>query len=329
LENRETLTRELEDARTERDAARSDTSPKKNASPPSVTASTTTTAISDDNDGNTEIRRIISILQPLWAILPSPEARAAKFGNTSQRSYRTDTSIPSTNSSAVSSLSELDVRSLKSLYDATRQTSTNSLNHNGTFTIEAFAGQVRALINDDRALIERLVRFAQAHDMLKKNADRAQKLAREGTLALETYQKQVRTLEERNIGTIAKRAAHQDEIRRFEETIERLQSEKRLLESKAAEQAETCAQLNEANNTLSARALTLAEEAKAPEVARKQFESQLNECRKALEVAKGEVDEIRSSEQSQKAVLLDELNEMQTENANLRTQLRAVKKLSM
>ena len=51
------------------------------------------------------------------------------------------------------------------------------------------------------------MRFAQAHDMLKKNADRAQKLAREGTLALETYQKQVRMLEERNMGTIARQAA--------------------------------------------------------------------------------------------------------------------------
>ena len=47
----------------------------------------------------------------------------------------------------------------------------------------------------------------QAHDMLKKNADGAWKLAMEGTLALETYQKQVRMLEERNMGTIAKQAA--------------------------------------------------------------------------------------------------------------------------
>ena len=151
----------------------------------------------------------MSILQPLWAIPSS--ACAAKFGNTNQRSYRTGSPTPSsTNSSApspVSSLSELDVRSLKSLYDATRQTPTSPGHHNGSFTIEAFAGQVQALINDDRALIERLLRFAQAHDMLKKNADRAQKLAREGTLALETYQKQVRMLEEMNIGTIAKQAA--------------------------------------------------------------------------------------------------------------------------
>lgn len=119
----------------------------------------------------------------------------------------------------------------------------------------------------------------------------------------------------------------QDEIQRFQSTIDRLESEKRQLESLAAEQAETCAQLNEANNTLSARTLTLAEEAaKAPEMVRKQLEAQLNECRKALDVAKGEVDEMRSSEQSQNVVLLDELNEMQTENANLRAQLRAMKK---
>jgi hypothetical protein len=77
------------------------------------------------------------------------------------------------------------------------------VHHNGTFTIEAFAGQIQALINDDRALIEQLLRFAQAHDMLKENA---QKLAKdsEGTLALETYQKQVMMFasKERNIGMI-------------------------------------------------------------------------------------------------------------------------------
>jgi len=78
-------------------------------------------------------------------------------GPTNQRSYRT---ILSTNSSAISSLAELDVQSLKSLYDATaatRQTPTHSLNHNGTFTIEAFAGQVRALIERLRVPFMRFV----------------------------------------------------------------------------------------------------------------------------------------------------------------------------
>lgn len=67
--------------------------------------------------------------------------------------------------------------------------------------------RVQALITDDKALIARLVRFAQAHDLLKKNAERAQKLAQEGNAALETYQKQVKILEERNMGMNARVAA--------------------------------------------------------------------------------------------------------------------------
>ena len=58
---------------------------------------------------------------------------------------------------------------------------------------------VQALIADDRSLIERLVRFAQAHELLKKNAERAQKLVQESSVALETYQKQVKELEDRNM----------------------------------------------------------------------------------------------------------------------------------
>ena len=67
----------------------------------------------------------------------------------------------------------------------------------GVFSVDAFAQRVQALISDDRALMECLIRFAQAHDLLKKNAERAQKLAQESNVALETYQKQVRKLEER------------------------------------------------------------------------------------------------------------------------------------
>ncbi len=73
--------------------------------------------------------------------------------------------------------------------------------------MEAFAERVRSLISDDRALIERLIRFAQAHDLLKKNAERAQKLALESNGALETYQKQVKMLEDRNISLMSKQAA--------------------------------------------------------------------------------------------------------------------------
>lgn len=113
----------------------------------------------------------------------------------------------------------MDVRSLKTLYSPqtpttkARDSQPNGAGTNGngasavgTFTAEAFAARVQALMSDDRALIERLIRFAQAHDLLKKNAERAQKLAQESNGALETYSKQVKTLEDRNT-SLAQRQA--------------------------------------------------------------------------------------------------------------------------
>jgi hypothetical protein len=122
-------------------------------------------------------------------------------------------------------------------------------------------------------------------------------------------------------------SCRQDELQLLHDTIERITAERRELESLAAEQAQTCQQLTEANNTLSGRALALAEEAaQAPEMMRKQYETQLQEVKKALELAQDEVDAMRTSEQSQRIALLDELNSMQTENGNLRAQLRVAKK---
>jgi hypothetical protein len=105
----------------------------------------------------------------------------------------------------------MDVRALKTLYTpgvsgpsaggpadraATPPPPPTTTDGMGVFSVEAFAQRVQALISDDRALMERLIRFAQAHDLLKKNAERAQKLAQDSNTALETYQRQVRTLEE-------------------------------------------------------------------------------------------------------------------------------------
>jgi chromosome segregation ATPase len=111
------------------------------------------------------------------------------------------------------------------------------------------------------------------------------------------------------------------------ERIEQLTAEKHDIESSAAEQAETCRQLTEANNSLSARTLTLAEEAaSAPERIRKQLEAQISEREKALEKAEAEIEEMKTSAQTQRAALFDEMNTMHEENANLRAQLRGAKK---
>jgi hypothetical protein len=118
-----------------------------------------------------------------------------------------------------------------------------------------------------------------------------------------------------------------NEIQDLQAAVERAMAQKREMEMHAADQAETCRQLTEANNALSAKTLSLAQEAaSAPEIVRKQLERQLTECKEALREAQEEVDAMRTSEQTQRIALLDELNSMQTENANIRAQLRAIKK---
>lgn len=133
--------------------------------------------------------KIVEQLKGLWAILPSVEARAPRIPKSGPISPQSST--------MAFSLSDLDVRTLKTLYD--QKQGFVSPYVDGQFNIEEFVRMVHALINDDRALIERLLRFAQSHDLLRNNAERAQKLAQESSKGLEMYQIQVRSLEERNM----------------------------------------------------------------------------------------------------------------------------------
>ena len=112
----------------------------------------------------------------------------------------------------------------------------------------------------------------------------------------------------------------------LQESVERLQAEKLEIETHAAEQADTCAQLTEANTTLSAKALIMADEAaSATDSVRKQLEAQLAEANSSLSKAMEEVESMRQSQQTQQMALLEELNSVQTENTTLRAQLRAKK----
>lgn len=322
LDKREALFEEVEEARRTRDEARVqarelETQLREQQVAQMAVASLQASQAPVEYTG--DAAQMVALLRPIWAVLPSPEARASKLG---ARNFRAGSPImpgsptPGRNNS---SLSEMDVRSLKTLYDP-RAMPPPSL---AAFTVEAFVARVQALIADDRALIERLIRFAQAHDLLKKNAERAQKLAQESNGALETYQKQVKMLEDRNLTMISKMAQLEDEAHYLQEQVDRITAEKLEIETQAAEQAETCRQLTDANNTLSARALTLASDAAdAGDSVRKQMEVQLAECNTALERAKEEIEAMRSSQQTQQMALLEELNSMQTENASLRAQLR-------
>ena len=112
----------------------------------------------------------------------------------------------------------------------------------------------------------------------------------------------------------------------LQETLERLQAEKLEIETQAAAQAETCAQLTEANNQLSAKALLMANEAASTtDSVRRQLETQLSDARTALAKAKEELESVQQSQQTQQMALLEALNTAQTENDTLRNQLRAKK----
>ncbi|KAH8985325.1 hypothetical protein EDB86DRAFT_3083723 [Lactarius hatsudake] len=141
----------------------------------------------------------VAILLPLSATLPSPEARA--HGSAAPRSPSLRAGTPGSPSPSISGL---DVRALKSLYalvTVPRIPTAAATVPPPRRQIRARAHLVRqdrlwstALIANDRALMERFILFAQAHDLLKKNAERAQKLAQDSNAALETYQREVRTL---------------------------------------------------------------------------------------------------------------------------------------
>ncbi|KAF8267438.1 Up-regulated during septation-domain-containing protein, partial [Lactarius quietus] len=259
VEKRAALSNELETAKEEIQALRA-RSP--NSRPASTHAAEprpgSSLAFAKDASG------FVAILQPLWATLPSPEARAARLSGATRPLFRAGSgrTSPSMRAGAPGSpgqsISDMDVRALKSLYTPGSGSSGNA-NANGTgtvprrtpnsgtgtpgsphspvgegagtFSVEAFALRVQSLIADDRALMERLIRFAQAHDLLKKNAERAQKLAQDT---------QVRTLEEQ--------LARSDGL---QEQMDQLNAEKLAVEESAAEQAETLRHLTEANATLS------------------------------------------------------------------------------
>ncbi|KAG8966104.1 hypothetical protein FRC03_012516 [Tulasnella sp. 419] len=334
LENRERLNRELEDARREREEARTNVrlleaqvkdqldQISELESRQAITVAVPTLP-APGLAGNELYDELVNILKPLWTILPSTEARAAKASSLRGPTPRSPKGLRSPDMSPSLSLSDLDVRSLKSLYEL--QGGYTSPGLTGEFHAQEFVNRIQALVTDDKALVERLIRFAHAHDLLKSNADRATKLAQESSLGLETYQKQVKTLEDRNAGLTAKQTALMDEVEDLQHAIEKAEAQLREMEERAAEQAETCKNLTEANNTLSAKTLSLAAEAADNPEKIKQMEARINELTKSLKEANDDLDAIRAAESMQRVALLDELNAMQQENSNLRNQLRARK----
>jgi hypothetical protein len=120
-------------------------------------------------DSDAELHRVTIILQSLWAQLPSVEARA-KLGTTNP--LKSPLKSPkSTGLGNSPSIAELDVRSLKSLYDSLSMPTYPNSSLKEPFTIAAFVGRVNLLLADDKAIVERLIRMASGHELLKTNAE--------------------------------------------------------------------------------------------------------------------------------------------------------------
>ncbi|KZV94224.1 hypothetical protein EXIGLDRAFT_835103 [Exidia glandulosa HHB12029] len=265
-----------------------------------------------------DVDSIITALRSIWPMLPSPEARATKIGLKSHSPMRPKSpGSPRSASDAMPSLSDLDVRQLKALYDPRHAFPSPAAM--SEFSVDAFVKRVEALLSDDRALIERLIRFAQSHDYLKSNAERAQKLAQESTTGLETYAKQVRALEQRSATLTTRVNELTSEVTRLTEQLRTADVEKRALELTSQRDADLVRSLREANETLTARTLTLAGDPSA----RAEMETQLAETRKKLKEAEDELLRYQTAQESQRAMLLDEMNELQKNNSTLRDQLRA------
>lgn len=143
----------------------------------------------------------------------------------------------------------------------------------------------------------------------------------------------------------------QQEVQELQAAYDQLSEQKREMEMQAAEQAETCRQLTEANNALSAQTLTLAAEAASTgDGLRKQkqmdeklaaLEGQLQQTKqqhektrkeleqvtKQLSGTQDELAQVQVAEQTQKIALLEELNEIQEENGKMKAQLRSLGKM--
>jgi predicted nucleic acid-binding Zn-ribbon protein len=106
----------------------------------------------------------------------------------------------------------------------------------------------------------------------------------------------------------------------MQDALDSSKEETKRMEARVSEQSEQVVSLMEANNALSAKTLTLAAE---PEAIRVRLEAQISELRQQLKNSEEQVDAMHMSEQTQRVALLDELNSMQTENSQLREQLRS------
>ncbi|ORY24377.1 Up-regulated during septation-domain-containing protein [Naematelia encephala] len=280
--------------------------------------SASTAALQSKVDALTsELESIANSFTEVWRLLPSPARRI--------RAELIDARTGQPNSSVASPNHALDLAALQQLYSPASATGDEKFGG-----IEEMIKRIRGMVDDGRLLVDRVVRLGQERDLHKGNALKAKRLAEESTRGLETYQQQVRVLEDRLATTGNSESRFLEELNSLRTQLDTQASAKRALESQLAEAKHAVNRLTEANADHSTRALTLADEAETEMVAlKKRLENEIENLQSRVAEAEEEAEEARTRGQSQRIQLLDEMNSLQMEVGDLRKQLRAAQRGGM
>ncbi|KAK8861587.1 hypothetical protein IAR55_002410 [Kwoniella newhampshirensis] len=271
-------------------------------------SSSTTKALQAQVDGLTsELNSIASQFSSIWSLLPHPSRR--------QQADLIDPRTGSSNLDFASPSRSVDFVALQELYKP---------NDEQVGAIDEMLKRIKGLIEDGKLMVERVVRMGKERELLKQNAAKAKKLVEDSRHSLETYQQQVAVLEDRLAKSGSTESHFLEELNSLQSALDGATTSKRALESQLAQQQETCNRLSEANDTLSAKALELAQAAEDEKRAlQSKLQGEVDEMRVKLKECEEDADEERAKSQGQRIQLLDELNSLQAEVGDLRKQLRA------
>ncbi|ODN97471.1 hypothetical protein L198_04038 [Cryptococcus wingfieldii CBS 7118] len=256
-----------------------------------------------------ELEEIAKQFASIWPLLPSRAER--------EKADLIDPRTGQSNKALASPSNSIRFEALQALYAPGRPTSTSLT------SIPEALSRIKGMVEDGELLVDRVVRMGKERETLKTNAAKAKKLVEGSTRSLQTYQQQVTILEDRLAKSSQSESHFLDELNSLQSLVDTNQQAKRTLEQKLAQQMETCNRLSEANDTLSARALELAQVAEDEKRALQQkLQGELEETKRKLNRVEEDADEDRAKSTGQNIQLLDELNSLQAEVGSLRTQLR-------
>ncbi|WVO13271.1 hypothetical protein L204_100884 [Cryptococcus depauperatus] len=257
-----------------------------------------------------ELEEMSKQLALVWPLLPTRSLR--------EKADLIDPRTGASNRALASPSNTVNFEALQSLY------SSHSSVDGKVGSVPEALERIKWMVEDGSLLIDRVVRMGKEREVLRANAAKAKKLVEDSTRNLETYQKQVTLLEDRLAKSSRSESHFLDELNSLQTTLTASQQSKIQLESQLAQQKEICARLSEANNTLSAKTLNMAQAAEDEKknLAEK-LQIEVDDLRKKLKTTEEDADEERAKSTGQRIKLLDELNSLQAEVGELRKQLRA------